>query len=1015
MMTGGIGALAAARLRRRPGQWLSIGGAVVAAVALVGVLAGLSSASTDAAIRRSVERLDPAERAIQVSTFAPSDTAVAGLDEAARRAISNLDGRIGPVVAGVIFNRARDLHHLDVPDIQVLAADGLDGWTTVRSGRLPAPCTASPCEALLISGGAAADALPTDLTIAGQDLRVVGRGTLTSSLPVGRPDLVADRTLGFDPYDTAPDPPPAYLLVEGTRSAAGLPGLRDVGRSYRWTVPLLPGAVHPWSVPETTDAIAAMGRQLAGTGTDYTVMTPAGTIATEMARGRTAAGRLQLIGSLAVAVLVAFAVFAGVVVRGDVSLETRRLRRIGAGRGRVAVFLALEVLVPVALAAVVGLLVAAAVVAIAASATPGAGASVGPLLAASVVDPGTVGAAVGVAVAAGLGVLAGILVTPRRGIVVGLVPGLVAILVILGWQLLAGEGLGDQLLRGALGGPVLVLLPAVLAFGIAGLFLVAVPAAFRAVARRSGRASLPIRLALLSLAREPARPAATLTLLALSLGALVFAIAYGDTIRRGIEDQAAFETGADLRVAEAGTGLILSQTVVPIDRYAGLGPGVSAWPVLHRGANVEPGGPITLIGLAPEAMRELGGWRSDFSTLDRSELADRIAMTGDFRMPGHALSADARSLGFDVDLTGDPVKLHAVVVAPNGDAAEILLGTVLEGHTRVDVPLPAGLEGGTVIAIRVSDSLLVAGAAHPGSLGRSSIRFRGLDGLVAADTVVDAEVGGVREKVVRAPLPTDGQAIPAIVSPDLAAAADADGDLALPLGGSAIRVHVAGTARRFPAVLGANERFVVTAYDPLRLAIDGIVPGAGHPDEMWIRTADDATSARVASALSRAPFRAATILDRAQIAADRTTDPFAAALVLALLAAAATGLVLAGLGLVLGVGADLRDETGELADLETQGVPTRVLRRLAQARTLLLTTGGVVAGLVVGLALAVLTTSSLALAAGATVAIPELRLVLPWPALIVAALVPVALASFAAAVLSRRGRWAADAPAGRTR
>ena len=1015
MITGGLGRLVAARLRRRPGQWLSIGGAVAAAVALVGILAGLSIGSTDAAIRRALERLDPADRAVQVSTFAPSSTAVAELDESARRAIAGLGGQVDPIAVGVIFNRARDLHHLDVPDIQILAADDLAAWTTVQGGRLPAPCTASPCEALLVSHGSAADALPTDLTIAGQALTVVGRGTLTSPLPVGRPDLVADRALGFDPYDTAPDPPPAYLLVEGTRSAAGLPGLADVGRSYHWTAPLSTAASRPWSVPETTEAIAAMERELAGSGTDFSVRTPLDTVAAEVARGRTAAGRLQLIGSLAVAVLVAFAVFAGVVVRGDVSLEARRLRRIGAGPGRVALFLALEVLVPVGLAALVGLAIAAAVVTVAATAIPGAAEVIGPLLAVSVVDPGTLAATIGVALVAGLGVLAGILVTPRRGFVVGLVPGLVAILAILGWQLLAGEGLGDQLLRGALGGPVLILLPAVLAFGIAGLFLMAVPATFRALARRSGRVRLPIRLALLSLAREPARPAATLTLLALSLGALVFAIAYGDTIRRGIEDQSAFETGADLRVAEAGTGLILSGTVVPVDRYAGLGSGVAAWPVLHRSASVEPGGDVTLIGLAPEALRGLTGWRSDFSALSPSELADRIALDGDFRMPGHALAGDARSLGFDVDLTGDPVKLHAVVRAPNGDSAEILLGTALEGHTRIDVPLAAGLGGGTVIAIRISDSLLVAGPAHPGSLGRSSIRFRGLDGLVGDGAVVEAEVGGVREQVVRAPLATDGRAIPAIVSPDLAAAADANGDLALPLGGSAIRVHVAGTAVRFPTVLGANERFVVTAYDPLQLAIDGIVPGAGHPDEMWIRTTDAATSVRVADALSRAPFRSATVVDRVAIAADRTTDPFAAALVLALLAAAATGLVLAGLGLVLGVGADLRDETGELADLETQGLTTRVLRQLAQARTLLLTAGGVLAGLVVGLALAVLATSTLALAAGATVAIPELRLVLPWPALLVAALVPVGAAILAVAVLSRRGRWAADAPAGRIR
>jgi hypothetical protein len=253
------------------------------------------------------------------------------------------------------------------------------------------------------------------------------------------------------------------------------------------------------------------------------------------------------------------------------------------------------------------------------------------------------------------------------------------------------------------------------------------------------------------------------------------------------------------------------------------------------------------------------------------------------------------------------------------------------------------------------------------------------------------------------------------VSPDVATAAGADGTLSMPLGSAVIRIRVVGVANRFPTVDGAQESFVVTAYDPLLLSINGAFPGAGHPDEMWIRTADQATTERIVADLARAPFRAATITDRTALVAERTADPFAASLTAALLAAALTGLALAAAGMALGVVADLRDEAGDLADLETMGTPPSTLRSMVQARTIVLAASGIVAGLAAGAVLTAVTTTSLALAAGATVAVPELRIILPWPTLTIIALVPLLAASALVVVLSRRGRWAAAAPIGRSR
>ncbi|MEO8229795.1 MAG: hypothetical protein ABI628_08535, partial [Chloroflexota bacterium] len=479
MFTDGVGGLAVDRLRRRPGQWLSVGAAVVAAVALVTILAGLSVSATDLAIQQTLERLDPAGRAIQVSIFAPTDEHGATYDEGARAAIARLGAIADAPVPGVIFNRAHDQRNLAAPDVQLLAADDLARWSTLAAGRWPAPCSGTPCEVVLASHGAQADALPARVTVAGVELHVVGRAELTSSLPFERPDLDAQRAYGNDPTDVEPDPPPAYLLVEGSRDAAANAGLADVGRTYRWTAPLHAEAVHAWTVAPVTGAIERLQRELAGTTHDYAVRSPSGAIDNEVARGQTAAGRLELVGALALAVLGAFAAFAGVVVRSDVRLEIRRLRRSGATTARVAIFLALEVLVPALGAGIAGLVIGTLVVAWLAGTT---GTPVGPLLIATIGQPGTLALAVATALVAAGGVLAGILVTPRRGFVLGLLPGLLAVGVVLAWQLLAGEGLGDQLLRGALGGPVLVLLPASLAFAVAGAFLVVVPAVLRAVA-----------------------------------------------------------------------------------------------------------------------------------------------------------------------------------------------------------------------------------------------------------------------------------------------------------------------------------------------------------------------------------------------------------------------------------------------------------------------------------------------------------------------------------------------------
>jgi hypothetical protein len=152
---------------------------------------------------------------------------------------------------------------------------------------------------------------------------------------------------------------------------------------------------------------------------------------------------------------------------------------------------------------------------------------------------------------------------------------------------------------------------------------------------------------------------------------------------------------------------------------------------------------------------------------------------------------------------------------------------------------------------------------------------------------------------------------------------------------------------------------------------------AGRPSEMWMSAPTAERLAEVREALGDPPFRFAEVTARTDLVAERAADPLSQAIVWALVAAALAGLVLSVGGLVLGAITDLRDERGELADLEAQGVPPSALRWHALARTALLAIGGLLAGLLAGVALAYIAVGALAIDAEGRVPIPPLSVVLP--------------------------------------
>lgn len=999
-MAGPLVTLVLARLRRR-GLTVAIAVAAVAAAAsLIAIVSGIGLIASDATVARTLDTQGVDRPLVRVSHFSASnrdfDATMASADAALRAGIGSFTT---PPVRGVL---TRELLDQEAPVFElVIAVDDPGAWTTVLEGRLPAPCvTGTRCEAILLAEAAP----PFDFSVARPApdvaLAIVGRGHIDPAVPFGDLDQrgpFGEMPIGGGDYQTGRSSP-AVLLVNGVEALARMPALTTTGRTYVWATPLDTAAIHPWTVGRFRDTIEATTRALVADDTAFTVSSPIAEIDAGLARAEAARGRLLLIGSLGVAILLAFAVFLALVVRDDVGAESARLAAIGARRRERAAFLVLEAAIPAVAGGAIGWLAGSLVVAALAA---WSGVAVGPVLAGALLEPTSLlaaGAVLVVTIAATVAATAPGL--PRGGTV--RIAGAVTVTaaVLLGWQLATSGPLGAPSLASAIASPTVVLLPPVLAFLVALLLTTAMPPLLQALARRWRRAPLPVRLSLLSISREPGRPAATLTLLAFSIGAIVFATSWSASLRQGIDDAAAYRSGLDLRVTELGTGLSISRSVVPLERYAALGADVRLVPVYRDASTTQPGGRVDILAIAPAALPTLPGWRADFSATPIADLAARMAVptpAGGWATGGHRLPPDARDLALRFRYDGDPLRLDAIISTDGGDATRVELGTILDGMTEVRARLPDGAVGGRLTALIFRNDRIVAGSGHQHDVFRATVAFDGLDGLVDA-APIDLEVFTVSTVIVRAPAATDGLVLPAIVSPGLAVDAGPGGTLELHIGGGSVPLRVVGTADRAPTMTDPQPRFVVVPLDPFLAALAAAVPGAGRPSEMWITAATPDRLAEVRTALGGPPFRFAEVTSRADLIATRAGDPLSQAIVWALIVAALAGLGLSTGGLVLGTVTDLRDERGELADLEAQGVPPSSLRWHALARTAWLAVGGAVGGLAVGVLLAFLVTGALAIDASGAVPIPPLIVVLPL--LPVAAVMAVTLALVLGAVAS---------------
>jgi ABC-type antimicrobial peptide transport system permease subunit len=135
-----------------------------------------------------------------------------------------------------------------------------------------------------------------------------------------------------------------------------------------------------------------------------------------------------------------------------------------------------------------------------------------------------------------------------------------------------------------------------------------------------------------------------------------------------------------------------------------------------------------------------------------------------------------------------------------------------------------------------------------------------------------------------------------------------------------------------------------------------------------------------------------------------TSDPLARGAIALLLVTALVGLALAGVGLLLTVVGDLRDERGLLQDLEAQGATPAELRRHVLLRAAAVGVLGLAGGIAAGAIVGALVVAVVSVTAGAENALPPLALAFDWKLILLVLSALVAYSAAGATGTTRRLR-----------
>jgi hypothetical protein len=432
-----------------------------------------------------------------------------------------------------------------------------------------------------------------------------------------------------------------------------------------------------------------------------------------------------------------------------------------------------------------------------------------------------------------------------------------------------------------------------------------------------------------------------------------------------------------------------------------------ATPIVRLTGNVPGGATFGFLALPGNALPSIGGWRSDFAHAPRTALARSLE-------PGRAQLATTqlphgRFLELPVTVHGDPIGIRAIVRSPLGDVQAVSLGHTNGAHSVLRGRLPFAHASLAQLRVDfVNNGRITANAGtgiQPSAKGIASLGTLRVDGKrvphAFAHWIAVNGVSGTTSKfgyvvtpdvnpTLRPAQPTDGRVLPVLATPRIAAAAGAGGIVPLSVEGETIPAHIVGIVKRFPSIVGDA---VVADLGQAATRLDTRSPGLGTTDELWLNSDRRPNTPEV------------TVTSHADELARQQADPLARGALLTLAGTAAVALLLALLGLLLSVVGDVRDERGELFDLEAQGASPATIRAHLRLRAALVAGFGIVGGAILGAILSALVISLVSVTASAERPEPPLRLSLDAPLLLAAALAYIVIAALLVfGATSLRGR-----------
>jgi hypothetical protein len=944
---------------------------IAASIAMLVGVEGGSVIARDRAVQQAVAALPSSERSFRVDAFglAPGQT-YAEADRTIRATLASLTAR-RPLRA-MFFRELRVAGGL----VQLASLDSLGAVARLRSGRLPRTCVPARCEVLELGRGGRAT-----WDQQGIHLVRVGTGELRDRGVYG--DLLQPLPQLHGEHVTT-------LVAAGSAAFDRLPALDTIYRSYSWIAPLDPTGLHVWQITQLLRRESRAQAQLARYTVNYELSGPDAALTDARAKGHITAQRMVLIGGEVSTLLFGFALVCAIGLRRGLAAERRRLLERGARRPQLWLAVGAEVSAMSLAGGLVGVAAGTALVAVVAgrAGLPAAavlGHSLGSPLGVALVLLAWLGGTVAVLLA---GRAQGSARSGLRLLDVAALGAAVAV----GVGLARGGLNADTLATGG-DATLLLLLPGLVSFVAAVAAGRLIGPLMRAAERAARHGPSALRLALLALARAPSRTIATAAFLLVSVGLALFAASYRATLERSARDEAAFAVPLDYTVSE-GSQLVLPLDAAPLSRYRAI---ATPYPVLRRSATVAGSGtsqlnPV-LLGIPANALAHLH-WRSDFSSLSPTELARRIGADGPARLRTVRLADRAVSL--PVHVRGTPVRLGLAVADSRGRIRVVTLGERGAGSSTLATRLPPGTR--EVVGLEVSlasaerfgyfhrEAEVGATGAPTGALelgplrsgGRVLTHWRGWvtrGGGHVSNGRLSYAFGEGQTILLRLPQPTDGHLLRVVVSPEIAGAAGPGGAITLDLQDQRLPARIVGVAARFPDADQQGEGFVVADESRLATALDARLPGTGRPGELWLSGPPQAERA-----LRRPPFAALDLASRRAIERSLAGDSLARGLELTLGVAAVAALALAALGLWLALVSELRDERGELFDLEAQGISPDTLRRQFRLRTAILVALGALGGALLGLVLSRLVVTLVRVSAAAENPQPPLRFEPAWVA-----------------------------------